>query len=162
MDSYQSTLKLLVQEFETGSDTEFQLGVVLTKIMQALKNNLDGKSKQYKDPALMCIFLANNVHYMVTSVRRYVTFVFHVYIMLSRQCAWPTILLSHHRSEAKNILGEEWIQRHRRIVQQNANQYKRVAWSKVCFMEIFFNWMYCFPFLVYCSMFGLMSFFCPD
>ncbi|XP_047052613.1 exocyst complex component EXO70A1-like [Lolium rigidum] len=101
---YQSTLKLLVQEFETGSDTEFQLGVVLTKIMQALKNNLDGKSKQYKDPALMCIFLANNVHYMVTSVRR---------------------------SEAKNILGEEWIQRHRRIVQQNANQYKRVAWSKV-------------------------------
>jgi hypothetical protein len=74
MDSYQSTLKLLVQEFETGSDTEFQLGVVLTKIMQALKNNLDGKSKQYKDPALMCIFLANNVHYMVTSVRRYVTF----------------------------------------------------------------------------------------
>jgi exocyst complex protein 7 len=45
MDSYQSTLKLLVQEFETGSDTEFQLGVVLTKIMQALKNNLDGKSK---------------------------------------------------------------------------------------------------------------------
>ncbi|KAM0869858.1 hypothetical protein ACQ4PT_040394 [Festuca glaucescens] len=101
---YQSTLKLLFQEFETGSDTEFQLGVVLIKIMQALQNNLDGKSKQYKDPALMCIFLANNVHYMVTSVRR---------------------------SEAKNILGDYWIQRHRRIVQQNANQYKRVAWGKV-------------------------------
>uniref|UniRef100_A0ACD5YCF0 Uncharacterized protein n=1 Tax=Avena sativa TaxID=4498 RepID=A0ACD5YCF0_AVESA len=61
---YQSTLKLLFQEFETGSDTEFELGVVLTKIMQALQNNLDGKSKQYKDPALMCIFLANNIHYM--------------------------------------------------------------------------------------------------
>jgi hypothetical protein len=28
-------------------------------------------------------------------------------------------------------------------------------------MEIFLNWMYCFPFLVYCSMFGLMSFFLP-
>jgi exocyst complex protein 7 len=74
MDSYQSTLKLLFQAFETGSDTEFQLGVVLTKIMQALQNNLDGKSKLYKDPALMCIFLANNVHYMVMSVRRYITF----------------------------------------------------------------------------------------
>jgi len=46
----------------------------------------------------------NNVHYMVRSVRR---------------------------SEAKDILGDDWIQRHRRIVQQNANQYKRVAWAKV-------------------------------
>jgi len=35
------------------------------------------------------------------------------------------------RSEAKDILGDDWIQRHRRIVQQNANQYKRVAWAKV-------------------------------
>lgn len=74
IDSYQSTLKLLFQEFETGSDTESQLAVVLTKIMQALQNNLDGKSKQYKDPALMCIFLANNIHYMVRSVRRYAMF----------------------------------------------------------------------------------------
>ncbi|XP_048528960.1 exocyst complex component EXO70A1-like isoform X4 [Triticum urartu] len=67
---YQLTLKLLLQEFETGSDTESQLAVVLTKIMQALQNNLDGKSNQYKDPALMSIFLANNIHYMVSSVRR--------------------------------------------------------------------------------------------
>ena len=74
MYSYHSTLKLLFQEFETGSDTEFQLAVVLTKIMQALQNNLDRKSKQYKDPALMCIFLANNIHHMVVSIRRYVTF----------------------------------------------------------------------------------------
>ena len=91
MDSYQSTLKLLFQEFETGSDTEFHLGVVLTKIMQALQNNLDGKSKQYKDPALMCIFFANNIHYMVMSVRRYVTFCVSCLHHVSRQCAWPTI-----------------------------------------------------------------------
>ncbi|CAM0950081.1 unnamed protein product [Alopecurus aequalis] len=101
---YQSTLKLLFHEFETESGAEFQLPVVLTKTMQALQNNLDGKSKQYKDPALMYIFLANNIHHMVVSIRR---------------------------SEAKDILGEDWIQRHRRIVQQNANQYKRVAWGKV-------------------------------
>lgn len=42
--------------------------------MEALQNNLDGKSKLYKDPALMYIFLMNNIHYMVKSVRRYVTF----------------------------------------------------------------------------------------
>uniref|UniRef100_A0A0D9XX37 Exocyst subunit Exo70 family protein n=1 Tax=Leersia perrieri TaxID=77586 RepID=A0A0D9XX37_9ORYZ len=101
---YQSTLKILFQEFETGSETESQLAVVTMKIMQALQNNLDGKSKQYKDPALTYIFLMNNLHYMVRSVRR---------------------------SEAKDILGDDWIQRHRRVVQQNANQYKRVAWAKI-------------------------------
>ncbi|KAG8088996.1 hypothetical protein GUJ93_ZPchr0011g27771 [Zizania palustris] len=101
---YQSTLKLLFQEFETGSETESQLTVVTMRIMQALQNNLDGKSKLYKDPALTYVFLMNNIHYMVRSVRR---------------------------SEAKDILGDDWIQRHRRIVQQNANQYKRVAWAKI-------------------------------
>ncbi|XP_015698447.1 exocyst complex component EXO70A1-like isoform X2 [Oryza brachyantha] len=101
---YQSTLKILFQEFDTGSETESQLAVVTMKIMQALQNNLDGKSKQYKDPALTYIFLMNNIHYMVRSVRR---------------------------SEAKDILGDDWIQRHRRVVQQNANQYKRVAWAKI-------------------------------
>lgn len=35
------------------------------------------------------------------------------------------------RSEAKDLLGDDWVQRHRRIVQQHANQYKRVAWAKV-------------------------------
>lgn len=104
MNSYQSTLKLLFQEFETGSETESQLAVVTMRIMQALQNNLDGKSKLYKDPALTYLFLMNNIHYMVRSVRR---------------------------SEAKDILGDDWIQRHRRIVQQNANQYKRVAWAKI-------------------------------
>ncbi|GAV70398.1 Exo70 domain-containing protein [Cephalotus follicularis] len=74
------------------------------RIMQALQTNLDGKSKQYKDPALTHLFLMNNIHYMVRSVRR---------------------------SEAKDLLGDDWVQRHRRIVQQHANQYKRTAWSKI-------------------------------
>ncbi|RLN30398.1 hypothetical protein C2845_PM05G05020 [Panicum miliaceum] len=101
---YQSTLKILFQPSETGSETESQLAVVIMKIMQALQNNLNGKCKQYKDPSLCHIFLMNNLHYMVTSVRR---------------------------SQAKDILGDDWIQRHRKIVQQNANQYKRVAWARI-------------------------------
>jgi len=28
-------------------------------------------------------------------------------------------------------MGDDWIQRHRKIVQQHANQYKRNAWAKV-------------------------------
>lgn len=48
--------------------------------MQAFQNNLNGKSKQYKDPALSHIFLMNNLHYMVTFVRRYVSFVLQIHI----------------------------------------------------------------------------------
>lgn len=50
---------------------------------------------------------------------------------LSRQCACPTTVLCNNRSEAKDILGDDWIQRHRRIVLQNANHYKRVTWTNV-------------------------------
>ena len=43
--------------------------------MQALQTNLDGKSKQYKDPALTHLFLMNNIHDIVRSVRRYVMYI---------------------------------------------------------------------------------------
>ncbi|KAK4493293.1 hypothetical protein RD792_017827 [Penstemon davidsonii] len=101
--SYQSTLNQLFKEFDDG-DAEEQLGAITTRIMQALQSNLDGKSKQYKDPALTQLFLMNNIHYIVRSVRR---------------------------SEAKDLLGDDWVQIHRRVVQQHANQYKRISWSKI-------------------------------
>ncbi|XP_074377579.1 exocyst complex component EXO70A1-like isoform X1 [Apium graveolens] len=100
---YQSTLKQLFQEFG-GGDPEAQLTSVTTRIMTALQNNLDGKSKQYKDPSLTQLFMMNNTHYIVRSVRR---------------------------SDAKDFLGDDWVQIHRRIVQQYANQYKRLSWSKI-------------------------------
>lgn len=40
------------------------------------------------------------------------------------------------RSEAKDLLGDDWVQIHRRIVQQHANQYKRISWSKVCYFHL--------------------------
>ncbi|KAJ6428738.1 hypothetical protein OIU84_020412 [Salix udensis] len=101
---YQSTLKQLFQEFESSGETSSQLATITMRIMQALQTNLDGKSKQFRDPALMHLFLMNNIHYMVRSVRR---------------------------SEAKDLLGDDWVQRYRRVVQQHANQYKRNAWSKI-------------------------------
>ena len=73
MFSYQTTLKQLFQEFDDG-DPDAQLATVTTRIMQALQNNLDGKSKQYKDPALTQLFLMNNIHYIVRSVRRFVLY----------------------------------------------------------------------------------------
>ncbi|KAL3623453.1 hypothetical protein CASFOL_032269 [Castilleja foliolosa] len=100
---YHSTLLQLFREFH-DVDAEAQLASITTRIMQALQSNLDGKSKQYKDPALTQLFLMNNMHYIVRSVRR---------------------------SEAKDLLGDDWVQIHRRVVQQHANQYKRIAWSKI-------------------------------
>ncbi|GMI71094.1 exocyst subunit exo70 family protein A2 [Hibiscus trionum] len=100
---YKTTLEQLFQEFE-GGDPNSQLKNLTKRIMEALQTNLDGKSKQYKDPALTQLFLMNNMHYIVRSVRR---------------------------SEAKDLLGDDWVQIHRRIVQQHANQYKRISWAKV-------------------------------
>ncbi|CAN6445050.1 unnamed protein product [Victoria cruziana] len=101
---YQSTLKQLFQEIVNGDETNSQLASVTMRIMSALQVNLDAKSKQYKDPALTQLFLMNNIHYMVKSVRK---------------------------SEAKDLLGDDWVQRHRRVVQQHANQYKRITWNKI-------------------------------
>ncbi|KFK26836.1 hypothetical protein AALP_AA8G300200 [Arabis alpina] len=100
---YQSALRLLFQEFDS-KDPDSELGLVITRIMRALQKNLDGKSKQYKDTALTQLFLMNNVHYIVKSMRR---------------------------SEAKDFVGEDWVPIHQRIVQQHANQYKRVSWEKI-------------------------------
>ncbi|KAM7262262.1 hypothetical protein ACFE04_021339 [Oxalis oulophora] len=99
---YRTTLKQLFQEFD-DTDPDSQLATVTIRIMQALQANLDGKSKQYRDPALTQLFLMNNIHYIVRSVRR---------------------------SEAKDLLGDDWVQIQRRIVQQHANQYKRISWAK--------------------------------
>ncbi|KAG8044008.1 hypothetical protein GUJ93_ZPchr0458g22809 [Zizania palustris] len=72
-------------------------------IMQALQNNLDAKAKQYKDPALMHIFLMNNIHY--------------------REIC-PQI-------KAKDLLGDDVDSKASENCTTNANQYKRIAWSKV-------------------------------
>ncbi|KAK4345826.1 hypothetical protein RND71_036002 [Anisodus tanguticus] len=123
---YQSTLKQLFGDADDGHSKD-QLGVITTRILQALQSNLDGKSKQYKDPALTQLFLMNNIHYIVRSVRR---------------------------SEAKDVLGDDWVQIHRRVVQQHANQYKRISWSKVCLLPLVF-----FVYLVYlvCGVMVLLS-----
>lgn len=101
--------------------------------MQALQNNLEGKSKQYRDQALTHLFLMNNIHYIVRSVRRYVI---HIYWPYFEACGNFLLITCQFRSEAKDLLGDDWVQRHRRIVQQNANLYKRIAWAKVLFFLV--------------------------
>lgn len=101
---YQKTLNHLLGGGQSQPiDTPSPLAAATMRIMSVLQSNLDGKSKLYRDPALTQLFLMNNIHYMVRSVRK---------------------------SEAKDLLGDDWVQRQRRIVQQHANTYQRAAWGK--------------------------------
>ncbi|XP_037488116.1 exocyst complex component EXO70A1-like isoform X3 [Triticum dicoccoides] len=101
---YQSSLKLIFQESSNGDGTKSGLVSEISGLIHAVETNLDVKAKQYKDHALGILFLMNNINYIVRSIRG---------------------------SEAKDLVGDDWIQRRRRTVQQHATQYKRVAWGKV-------------------------------
>uniref|UniRef100_A0A8R7PKU6 Exocyst subunit Exo70 family protein n=2 Tax=Triticum urartu TaxID=4572 RepID=A0A8R7PKU6_TRIUA len=101
---YLSSLKLIFQESSNGDGTKSGLVSEISGIIHAVETNLDVKAKQYKDHALGILFLMNNINYIVRSIRS---------------------------SEAKDLVGDDWIQRRRRTVQQHATQYKRVAWGKV-------------------------------
>eukprot|EP00249_Psilotum_nudum_P024185 c29114_g1_i6 orf=360-2159(+) len=76
----------------------------IVSLLQLLENNLDGKSKLYKDPALSYLFLMNNYHYIVKKVKD---------------------------SEVRTLLGDDWIKQHTGKLRQYHNGYQRAAWSKV-------------------------------
>ncbi|CAI5509469.1 unnamed protein product [Closterium sp. Naga37s-1] len=78
-------------------------GEATIRIFAALHANLERKSKLYRDPALTQLFLMNNVHYIVHAVRK---------------------------GELKEVVGKDWIDRQRRIVQQHAAAYQRTSWNK--------------------------------
>ena len=69
--SYQNTLNELFSEGEMEERSPSYLASATMRIMQVLQSNLEGKAKLYKDPAISHLFLMNNIHYMVKSVRRY-------------------------------------------------------------------------------------------
>jgi len=102
---YRSTFEQLFQEVIREDGTCSDLTAVIMSVMEALRKNLDARAKEYKDLALMHIFLMNNNNYIVLSVSR--------------------------SQEYKDLLGEDWIQRHQRIALQNADDYIRLAWSEL-------------------------------
>ncbi|QCD88307.1 exocyst complex component 7 [Vigna unguiculata] len=65
---------------------------------------LDGKAEFYKNVELSYLFLANNMQYVVSKVRR---------------------------SNLGFLLGEEWLATHESKVTEYASKYERVGWSKV-------------------------------
>ena len=78
-DRYHNTLQELFGESEGGKSGgqgggqgggQTRLALATARIMTVLQQNLEQKSKTYKDPALTQLFLMNNVHYMVRSIRK--------------------------------------------------------------------------------------------
>ncbi|XP_051141143.1 exocyst complex component EXO70E2 [Andrographis paniculata] len=69
-----------------------------------LENNLDEKSKLYKDDSLQQLFLMNNTHYMAEKVKG---------------------------SELRTVLGDEWIRKRNWRFQQHAMNYERATWSSI-------------------------------
>uniref|UniRef100_A0A0D6QZR5 Exocyst subunit Exo70 family protein n=1 Tax=Araucaria cunninghamii TaxID=56994 RepID=A0A0D6QZR5_ARACU len=94
----------LVEEDDDGANSLSSLSQHLFSVLELLKNNLEGKSKLYKDSALSYLFLMNNVHYIVQKVR-------------------GSELITH--------LGEDWVRKHSGQVRQYATNYQRAAWNKV-------------------------------
>ncbi|KAF3336484.1 exocyst complex component EXO70A1-like protein [Carex littledalei] len=102
---HQAALTQILLEYKTGDQEEgLQFGPIILRILQALQSSVEAKSKHYKDQGQSHLFLVNNIHYMVTSV--------------------------HKTEAAKELLGDDWTQRQRRVVQLNANQYRRLSWAK--------------------------------
>ncbi|XP_006653901.1 exocyst complex component EXO70A1-like [Oryza brachyantha] len=101
---YQPLLKQIFGESCVGDRKDTDVTSQLFGVIHALETNLATKAKQYKDLSLEHLFLMNNIHYIVKSI---------------------------HRLEAKDLFGADWIERQRRIVQQQATQYRRIAWLKV-------------------------------
>lgn len=96
----------LIGEYDKGSDSDDQsvLSLHLVWTTLILQNNLEGKSKVYKDISLSHIFLMNNVHYIVQKVKG---------------------------SDLRALIGDDWLRKHSGKVRQYATNYQRATWMKV-------------------------------
>jgi exocyst complex protein 7 len=79
------------------------LAMQIHRLIHVLQNNLDGKSKVYRDPTLTYLFLMNNIHYIMQKVK---------YL------------------DVIGLLGNDWVRRQSVIVRQFATSYQRAAWTR--------------------------------
>ncbi|KAL4363517.1 hypothetical protein GQ457_04G015120 [Hibiscus cannabinus] len=113
---YSETLNLLLESDEDETDglqnkdgelenmTPFAKRLLL--LISSLESNLEEKSKLYEDGALHCIFLMNNILYIVQKVKD---------------------------SELGKLLGDNWVRKRRGQVRQYATSYLRACWIKALY-----------------------------
>ncbi|WOL06348.1 exocyst complex component EXO70B1 [Canna indica] len=98
------TLAEVMAEDASRAGAGVPLPVRVAWIADILLDNLDAKSKIYRDTSLSYIFLMNNGRY---------------------------VLLKATGNEVGNLLGEDWNRRLSSKVKQWAGEYQRCAWNKV-------------------------------
>ena len=76
----------------------------LAWLILVLLCKIDTKSRLYENVALSYLFLANNLHYVISKVRM---------------------------SNLRVVLGDEWVTNHERKVSQYLEKYEKVAWGEV-------------------------------
>jgi len=89
-----------------GNSTEMdgRIAGTIVNILMALLQNLEEKSRMYKEVALQNLFLMNNLNYVVGSMQSY---------------------------GSSQLLPEEWVSRHRALVNTYKSQYLKASWTTV-------------------------------
>ncbi|KAM0051154.1 putative exocyst complex component Exo70, cullin repeat-like-containing domain superfamily [Helianthus debilis subsp. tardiflorus] len=98
------TLKQVFDDYVEQSSTSSSLSVQIAWIMDVLENNLESKSKAYRDPALSSVFMMNNGRYIVKKVKD---------------------------DELGSLLGDDWIRKQTSRVRQHHVNYQRSSWHKI-------------------------------
>ncbi|KAG7642409.1 Exocyst complex component Exo70 [Arabidopsis suecica] len=89
-------------EGETGSSSTVTTRIAWLILVLLCK--IDTKSRMYNDMAFSYLFLANNLHYVISKVRT---------------------------SNLRVVLGDEWVTNHEGKVTQYLEKYEKIAWGEV-------------------------------
>ncbi|EOA26326.1 hypothetical protein CARUB_v10025404mg [Capsella rubella] len=89
---------------ETGTSSSSPVTTRFAWLILVLLCKIDTKSRMYSDMALSYLFLANNLHYVISKVRT---------------------------SNLRVVLGDEWVTNHEGKVTQYLEKYEKIAWGEV-------------------------------
>ncbi|KAG2308489.1 hypothetical protein Bca52824_028237 [Brassica carinata] len=89
---------------EACSSSSSTVTTRLAWLILVLLCKIDTKSRMYENVALSYLFLANNLHYVISKVRK---------------------------SNLRVVLGDEWVTNHEGKVSQYLEKYEKVAWGEV-------------------------------
>lgn len=100
--------ELVPEELKLGDDDQFTgdrtpLTQRLFLLISYLESNLELKSKDYEDEGLQCIFMMNNIFYVVQKVQQ---------------------------SKLLTVLGDHWVRKRRGRVNRFATRYLRASWGQ--------------------------------
>eukprot|EP00882_Tetradesmus_deserticola_P013295 GHRQ01014102.1.p1 GENE.GHRQ01014102.1~~GHRQ01014102.1.p1 ORF type:complete len:335 (+),score=196.26 GHRQ01014102.1:1145-2149(+) len=87
-----------------GSAARHALSAGIARLLMQLQDNLEAKSRAYKNEAIAALFMMNNVHYVQWSVES---------------------------SAALGLLGVEWLERHKDMVEDWGARYHDITWMPI-------------------------------